>query len=88
MSQSNQVRAFADQAAYYKICLYGRITAECHDRLAGMRVLVVEGDGFAPKTVLIGRLADQAALAGVLSCIYDYGLPLISVQRREENNDF
>jgi hypothetical protein len=25
-------------------------------------------------------LADQAALAGVLTCLYDWGLPLISVE--------
>ena len=35
------------------------------------------------QTVLSGRLADQAALQGVLRKIQELGLTLISVQRRE-----
>jgi hypothetical protein len=30
--------------------------------------------------MLIGRLADQAALLGVLNSLYELGLPLLSVE--------
>jgi hypothetical protein len=31
-------------------------------------------------TELVGRLTDQAALHGVLSALYELGLPLVSVE--------
>ena len=35
--------------------------------------------GRAPVTMLIGKLPDQAALAGVLNLVYSLGLPLLDV---------
>ena len=35
-------------------------------------------------TILVGRLADQAALSGVLNILYELHLPLLTV----ENLDF
>jgi hypothetical protein len=34
-----------------------------------------------PATALIGELADQSALVGVLNTLHDLGLPLVSVER-------
>jgi len=34
----------------------------------------------APVTFLTGRLADQAALTGVLNALYDLGFALLSVE--------
>jgi hypothetical protein len=87
MSQDNQLRHPADTAAHYQICLYGRITPECEERLGGMQATVIDAGGKAPQTILTGYLSDQAALSGVLACVYDYGLALISVQRHEETRD-
>ena len=36
-------------------------------------------------TVLSGRLRDQAALAGLLDMAYNMGIPLLSVQRIDED---
>ncbi|MFN3330926.1 MAG: hypothetical protein ACK47M_00245 [Caldilinea sp.] len=40
-------------------------------------------------TLLHGPLADQAALHGILACIRDLGLPLLSIQQDDtkEGND-
>ncbi|MFN8468208.1 MAG: hypothetical protein U0X20_21800 [Caldilineaceae bacterium] len=48
-----------------------------------MEATVIDGGGELPMTVLTGQLPDQAALAGVLTCLHDYGLALISLERRE-----
>jgi hypothetical protein len=37
----------------------------------------------APVTLLVGRFIDQAALAGVLSTLYDLGYPLLKVELLE-----
>jgi hypothetical protein len=42
--------------------------------------LTATGSGAQVETTLVGRIPDQAALAGVLSALYDLGLPLLSVQ--------
>lgn len=47
-------------------------------RLGGMRIATTRSGGRAV-TELIGRLADQASLHGVLSALYELGLPLVSV---------
>ena len=36
------------------------------------------------ETILMGRLADQAALAGVLNTLYEQHLPVLSVDCLEE----
>jgi hypothetical protein len=48
-----------------------------------MKATTIDAGGELPMTVLTGQLPDQAALAGVLACIHDYGLALISLERRE-----
>lgn len=48
-------------------------------RLGGMRITTVRGSR-PTMTELVGRLADQAALHGVLSTLYELGLPLMSVE--------
>jgi hypothetical protein len=83
MSHNHRLRHIADSAALYWICLYGHVTPDWCDRLAGMRATVIDAAGELPVTVLTGRLPDQAALAGVLTCLHEYGLALISVERRE-----
>jgi hypothetical protein len=74
-----------DRAACYSICLHGVVTRECEERLGGLKVADVKTDSELPVTVLSGRLPDQAALAGVLTCLYEYGLPLLSVERSEDS---
>jgi hypothetical protein len=63
----------------YEIRLTGRLDAHWAAWFDGLTVSH-EGDG---TTVISGRIADQAALHGVLQRVRDLGLPLISVTRLE-----
>jgi hypothetical protein len=44
-----------------------------------MRIIVIRA-GRHTVTELVGRLTDQAALHGVLSALYELGLPLLTVE--------
>ncbi len=85
MSRHTRLRHIADSAAYYRICLYGHVTPDWSENLGGMQAAVINGQGEPPMTVLTGMLPDQAALAGVLGCIYNYGFALKSLERRDPN---
>jgi hypothetical protein len=61
----------------YEIRIKGHLHERWADWLEGM-AFEADADG---TTKLIGPLADQAALHGVLSRLRDLGLPIISVQR-------
>ncbi len=65
-----------DRTPYYQIRLQGHLDPRWLRRFEGLEVsLRSEGD------TIIGGEMDQAALHGVLNCIRDVGLALISVQR-------
>jgi hypothetical protein len=57
----------------------GVLSPDWSVRMGGMRIAVVRTGPHAI-TELVGRLADQAALHGVLSTLYELGLPLLSVE--------
>ncbi len=61
----------------YEIQLEGYLDKRWTDWLYGMSLSYTpEG-----RTILTGRLPDQAALHGVIGKILDIGIPLISVKR-------
>ena len=63
--------------ARYSLRLGGQLDPSWSEWLGGMEIVWdVHGN-----TLLLGRLADQAALYGVLTRIRDLGVPLLSVQR-------
>ncbi len=63
----------------YEIRLEGYLDKRWADWLSGMN-LAYTPDGV---TILTGRLPDQAALHGVIGKILDIGIPLISIQRMD-----
>ncbi len=65
--------------ANYRIRVQGRLDAEWSERLDGMNVTHSDTPDGEFVTVLVGRLADQAALFGVLNTLYELHLPLLSV---------
>ena len=82
MSQTRAIpRLTLGMAASYRICAQGALDASWSDRLGGMRITTCRREGYAPVTMLIGPLRDQAALLGVLNSLYDLHLPLVSVER-------
>lgn len=66
------------EPATYVIRVHGVLRASWSDRLGGLRIKPDEAD--VDCTVLEGSLPDQAALLGVLTGLYDLGLPLLRVE--------
>ncbi len=66
-----------DTGAVYRIRVGGILGTSWSHRPGGMRISMEP-----PQTVtLVGRLADQAALAGVLDALYGLHLPAMEVKR-------
>jgi hypothetical protein len=69
-----------DTPATYRIRVSGYLDNSWSDRLGGLTITPKsQGDDFT-ETTLYGQVIDQAALAGVLSALYDLHLPLLSVE--------
>jgi hypothetical protein len=66
-----------DQPGLYQIVLQGQISSQWSDWFEGFSLTLDEHG----QTVLVGLVADQAALYGLLKKIRDLGIPLISVNR-------
>lgn len=66
--------------AAYRIHVRGRLDARWSERLGGMEITGITGANGKPETVLVGHLADQAALSGVLNALYELHMPVISAE--------
>ena len=66
--------------ASYRIRVQGHLDDSWTDRLGGMVITRAFTENKQPMTILIGRLRDQAALAGVMDALYNLHLPVISVE--------
>jgi hypothetical protein len=68
--------------ANYKISVVGVLDESFTDRLGGLTISNTAPDQNTGKPVatLIGQLADQAALFGVLNALYNMRLPLLAVE--------
>jgi hypothetical protein len=75
MSNELEQTANTDQPMVYQIRIKGHLNPECADWFEGLS-MTLEADG---NTLLIGPVADQAALHGLLKKVRDFGLPLVSV---------
>jgi hypothetical protein len=69
-----------DQPATYRIQVQGCVGDDWADWFDGMVVTVSSHPRGPSTTTLTGTLVDQAALQGLLSKLYNLGLPLLSVQ--------
>jgi len=74
-------RSGFDSPATYRIGVQGRIPARWCDRMEGMTIAERSPEAGPSVTTLLGELADQAALAGVLNTLYELHLPVLSVER-------
>jgi len=74
--------------AEYRISVVGFLDEDMSDRLGGLTIESEEPDQRRgkSKTTLTGRLADQAALFGVLNALYNMRLPLLTVECLSECN--
>ncbi len=63
----------------YRIQIQGSLDTSWSSCMGGMTITATSEE--EPKvTALVGQLADQAALLGVLNFLYDLFLPLLSVE--------
>ncbi len=82
MAHHRQIRSL-DEPALYRIRYQGTLDASWSTRLSGMKITQMAPTGEERCVELDGRLVDQAALLGVLNCLYDLGLCLMSVERQD-----
>jgi hypothetical protein len=69
-----------EKATSYRIKVLGELDAKWSDRLGGMSITIDRKERQRSVTKLVGPLRDQAALAGVLSALYELHLPVLSVE--------
>jgi hypothetical protein len=69
--------------ASYLIVVQGILSPEWSERLAGLVVTTTQ-EGAAPQTNLRGRIRDQAELNGVLDTLYNMHLPILHVERVDD----
>ncbi len=72
---------FGDPATY-RIVIQGTLTTDWSERLAGLAVTSSETG--PARTTLEGRIRDQAELNGVLATLYGLHLPILSVEKVED----
>ena len=69
--------------ATYRIVVQGALTEDWSERLAGLSITATERGAQAPHTTLTGALRDQAALTGVIDTLHDLHLPILKVEKME-----
>jgi hypothetical protein len=70
--------------ATYRVRVQGRLDSRWADRLGGMAITADTAADKPSVTILVGYMADQAALSGVLNTLYELHLPLLSVENMDE----
>ncbi len=71
-----------DKPSIYQILIKGNLDPQWSDWFDGFTITPLENS----RTVLVGPVADQAALHGLLNKLRDLGLPLLLVERIENNH--
>jgi hypothetical protein len=72
--------------ATYRIVIEGTLTSDWSDRLAGLSVTATSRGSGPPRTTLEGRIHDQAQLNGVIATLYGLHLPILMVEKLEDEN--
>ena len=70
--------------ATYRIRIQGHLESSWSDRLADMTITRAYTAHKQPITILVGTLADQSALAGVLSTLHGLNCNIVTVENVDE----
>ena len=70
-----------DTPATYRICVTGKIESGRAQRYWGMTSSSVQMADKQERSILLGEIADQAALIGVINALYNFGYSVVSVER-------
>ena len=76
-------RSRLEEPALYRISILGTLEKKWSDYYGGMTIEHESDPKRGAMSILTGRLADQAALIGVLNSLYDIGYRIHSVEYRE-----
>jgi hypothetical protein len=70
-----------DDSAYYSIQIQGVLDQDWADQFGDLKVYITQPQKTSRTavTTIVGRVTDQAALAGLLNLAYNMRLPLLSV---------
>ena len=71
----------------YRIRVRGNLDPRWSEWLAGMSIAPEQTEAGCLSTVLTGPVADQAALRGVLTRLWDLNLDIISVHRIDRHGE-
>lgn len=77
------VERIADGPAVYRVKVEGHVPLDWSDRLLGMNITTADMDD-ASMSIMVGRLPDQAALAGVMNMLCDNQYTVLSVECLEK----
>ena len=72
------------QSAIYRIRISGFLDVSWADRFGGLNISEKKDPKGNLETVLVGRLADQSELSGILNTLHDSQMPVLSVECLEE----
>ena len=71
--------------AIYRIRVRGQLDTKWSERLEAMNITEAQQPDGEKESILVGRLADQTALAGVLNTLYELHLPVLSMDCLESD---
>ena len=81
MAQSKSRKNFPfDRPGKYRISVQGLLDESWSERLGGMRITASSRKDQGKVTELVGKVRDQAELAGVLNSLYELHMTLLSVE--------
>ena len=69
-----------EKPAIYRITVRGQLDPQWSGGLEDLNRSETELPGAGLNTILVGRLADQATLSGLLNSLYELHLPIVSVE--------
>lgn len=84
MMKGTYKRLRLDEPATYRIAIQGRLDNQWVTYFDGMTIAIDTSAQDTTLTTMTGLVLDQAALHGLLTRIRDLGLPLLLVERIEE----
>lgn len=70
-----------DTRSAYLIRIQGRVEPRWLACFGDLSIAVTELPGMHPITTICTTATDQAALLGILNSLYDFGYPLLGVER-------
>ena len=72
--------------AIYKIRVQGPLDTSWADEMGGMQITTERMEDETDVTTLVGRIADQAALTGIINALYGMQLPVLTVECLEADD--